>query len=225
MDSTPEVPVERPLRKDAERNRRRILDAAGALFAEHGLGVSLDEIAHHADVGVGTVYRRFPDKQTLIDALFEDQLDTIADVAEESLLIADAWDGLEHFFRVALEKQAHNRGLKELLLGAGVSQSGGCGPRGRDRIEPLVVELVRRAKDAGALRPDASHFDVPLIQLMVSSVADYTRDVNPEVWRRLLRVVLDGLRADGHARTPMPVPPLDRDGVLQAMSGWRPPRG
>ncbi|WP_022929053.1 TetR/AcrR family transcriptional regulator [Patulibacter americanus] len=225
MNSIPEEATGRPLRKDAERNRRRILDAAGTLFAEQGLGVSLDEIAHHADVGVGTVYRRFPDKQTLIDALFEDQLDTIAGVAEEALAIDDAWEGLEHFFRVALEKQAHNRGLKELLLGAGISESGGCGPRGRDRIEPLVVRLVERAHDAGALRPDASPYDVPLVQLMVSAVADYTRDVDPEVWRRLLTVVLDGLRAEGHAHSPMPVPPLDRDGVLRAMSGWRPPRG
>lgn len=225
MTTSPEAAAGRPLRKDAERNRRRILDAAGELFAEHGLGVSLDEIAHHADVGVGTVYRRFPDKQELIDALFEDQLDTIVAIAEQSLEIEDAWEALEHFLRVGLEKQAHNRGLKQLLLGAGISQDAGCGPPGRDRIEPLVSQLVDRARDAGALRADAALTDVPLIQLMVGAVADYTRDADPEVWRRLLNLVLDGLRAEGHAHTPMPVPPLDRDGVLQAMSGWRPPKG
>jgi AcrR family transcriptional regulator len=225
MTTMPEEAAERPLRKDAERNRRRILDAAGALFAEHGLGVGFDEIAHRADVGVGTVYRRFPDKQALIDALFEDQLDTIVAIAEEALAVPDAWDGLEHFLRVALEKQAHNRGLKELLLGAGISPDSGCAPRGRDRIEPLVTRLVTRAQDQGALRADVSVSDVPLVQLMVGAVADYTRDVDPDVWRRLLTVVLDGLRADGHPRSPMPSPPLDRDGLVQAMSGWRPPRG
>jgi AcrR family transcriptional regulator len=225
MDSTPEVPVERPLRKDAERNRRRILDAAGEVFAEQGLGVGFDEIAHRADVGVGTVYRRFQDKQALIDALFEHQLDTIAAIAEESLEIEDGWEGLERFFRVALEKQAHNRGLKELLLGAGISDQGGCAGRSRDRIALPVSRLVARAQEQGTLRADASLTDVPLVQLMVGAVADYTRDVDPEVWRRFLTIVLDGLRADGHARSPMPGPPLDREGLTRAMSGWRPARG
>ena len=74
----------RPLRKDAERNRERILAAARELFAEQGLTVTLDDIARHAGVGVGTVYRRFPDKEQLIDALFEDRLGEIAAVATES---------------------------------------------------------------------------------------------------------------------------------------------
>src|SRR5579875_1512745 len=69
----------KPLRKDAERNRRRILDAARELFAERGLGVTLNDVAHHAGVGVGTVYRRFPDKTVLIESLFEERLEEIAE--------------------------------------------------------------------------------------------------------------------------------------------------
>src|SRR6058998_191476 len=65
--------TDHPLRKDAERNRQRILDAARELFAERGLGVTLNDVAHHAGVGVGTVYRRFPDKEVLIDTLFQEQ--------------------------------------------------------------------------------------------------------------------------------------------------------
>src|SRR5438270_6695856 len=87
--------IERPLRKDAERNRRRILDAAAELFAERGLGVTLNDIAHHADVGVGTVYRRFPDKDVLIDALFEERVEEMIALAEEALQDADPWRGLE----------------------------------------------------------------------------------------------------------------------------------
>ena len=79
------TPTERPLRKDAERNRQRILTAAGELFAERGLGVTLDDIAHHAGVGVGTVYRRFPNKEVLIDALFEQRIEAIATIAAEAL--------------------------------------------------------------------------------------------------------------------------------------------
>ena len=76
------TPAERPLRKDAERNRQRILAAAGELFAERGLGVTLDDIARHAGVGVGTVYRRYPDKEVLIDALFEQRIEALCAVAE-----------------------------------------------------------------------------------------------------------------------------------------------
>jgi AcrR family transcriptional regulator len=218
--TTAEGAPERPLRRDAERNRRRILDAAGELFAARGLGVSLDEIAHHAEVGVGTVYRRFPDKAALIDALFDDQLETIVAIAEAALAEPDPWTGLERFVHDACEKQAANRGLKELLLG---SRSGPVRvPQARDRIEPLVVRLVERAQAAGALRADVAAYDIPLIEIMIGSVADYTRDIDPDVWRRLLTIVLDGLRTRRDAPTPLTVPGLDRDGVLRAISGWHP---
>jgi len=71
--------VERPLRADAERNRQRILTAAAEVFAERGLDVSLDDIAKHAGLGVGTVYRRFPTEGKLVEALFEDHVDTLAE--------------------------------------------------------------------------------------------------------------------------------------------------
>src|SRR5437763_16995374 len=89
--------VERPLRKDAERNRRRILDAAAELFSERGLGVTLNDVAHHADVGVGTVYRRFPNKQLLIDALFEDRFADIVQLAQDGLDNPNPWQGLVGF--------------------------------------------------------------------------------------------------------------------------------
>ena len=84
----------RPLRKDAERNRQRILAAAAEVFAARGLDVTLDDIAAHAGVGVGTVYRRFTDKDELIDAVFERQLDPVAALASDSLGSPDACDGL-----------------------------------------------------------------------------------------------------------------------------------
>ena len=109
METSADPAAVRPLRRDAERNRRRILDAAAAVFAEQGLGASLDEIAAHAEVGVGTVYRRFPNKEVLIDALFDDQLDGIVAIAEAGLAIEDPWDGLVHFLRGAQERQVQNR--------------------------------------------------------------------------------------------------------------------
>jgi AcrR family transcriptional regulator len=222
MGTTTDGPSVRPLRRDAERNRRRILDAAAVVFAERGLGASLEDIAHEAEVGVGTVYRRFPDKETLIDALFEEELDGIVTLAEEGLAIEDPWDGLVHFIRSAVARQAQNRGLKEILLGSRMGTMTGCGAVGRQRIEPLASALIQRAQADGSLRADVAVTDMPLLQFMAGSVVDYTREVDPEVWRRCLTVVLDGLRATPGAATPMPAEPLDHDGLTAVMSGWRP---
>src|SRR5919112_2460198 len=117
---------DRPLRADAERNRRRILAAASTVFAERGLEVSLDDIAAAAGVGVGTVYRRFPDKDALIDALFEDKIRAVADKVRASLEVADPWEGFEAFMRGVCASHAADRGLKEAML---------SGDRGRERMQ------------------------------------------------------------------------------------------
>ena len=109
--------LRRPLRRDAERNRQRILDAARVVFAERGLSGSLDDIARQAGVGVGTVYRRFPDKELLIDALFEERIEEIADVARAAADHPDPWEGLVDFLTRTQELQSRDRGLKELVLG------------------------------------------------------------------------------------------------------------
>src|SRR3954463_1906613 len=101
----PLTSTERPLRKDAERNRQRILTAAGELFTERGLGVTLDDIARHAGVGVGTVYRRYADKELLIDALFEQRPEMMCAIATDALELADPWDGIVHFFEQGSELQ------------------------------------------------------------------------------------------------------------------------
>jgi AcrR family transcriptional regulator len=195
----------RPLRRDAERNRQRILAAAGELFAERGLSVTLDDIARHAGVGVGTVYRRFPDKDLLIDALFEERLKTLCDAAEAGLATADAWDGLVLFLERGGALQADDRGLKE-LVGSG-SHGGGAVLQARDRLRTLVTQLFDRAQAAGVVREDAVAFDAPLIFMMLGEIMDRTRDVAPDVWRRYLGLILDGLRPA--AASTLPHPPLD----------------
>src|SRR5919112_6366490 len=107
---------DRPLRADAERNRRRILAAASTVFAERGLGVSLDDVAAAAGVGVGTVYRRFPDKDALIDALFEAKIQQAAQLAREASEIEDAWEAFATFMRGMGAMNAEDRGFKEALL-------------------------------------------------------------------------------------------------------------
>jgi AcrR family transcriptional regulator len=197
---------ERPLRKDAERNRQRILDAAAELFTDRGLGVTLNDIAHHADVGVGTVYRRFPNKELLIDALFEQRFAEFVELAEKALEDPDPWNGLTSFLTQGLELQARDKGLKQLLLGT----PEGCGRVGgmRERMTPLVDALVSRARDAGSLRPDIQTTDIPILQWMVGAVVDHGRDVKPELWRRYFELLLRGLRAEPSPPTTLSVEAL-----------------
>src|SRR6201747_135225 len=107
------APTSRPLRKDAAENRERLLTAASELFAERGLNVTLNDIAHHAGVGVGTAYRRFANKEEVIDALFEQRLMEVASVAQESLDDPDAWRGLVSFLERALHLRHGDQGLNE----------------------------------------------------------------------------------------------------------------
>src|SRR4051812_10369916 len=135
---------QRPLRRDAERNRQRILDAARTLIAEQGLGVSHDQLAEAADVAVGTVYRRFPDKESLIEALFAEHIEGVVALARAALEIADPWEGLVTFLTQALQIQAGNRGLKELALGGAPGLAMVC--RAQEQISPVMSELVGRAR-------------------------------------------------------------------------------
>ena len=95
--------AERKLRADAARNRQRVLAAAAEVFAERGLDVSLDEVAHAAGVGVGTLYRRFPNKEALVDALFEDKVENMVVLAHEAEALDDPWEGFVYFIEHALE--------------------------------------------------------------------------------------------------------------------------
>jgi AcrR family transcriptional regulator len=209
---------ERPLRRDAERNRQRILDTAGQLFAERGLGVSLDEIARHAGVGVGTVYRRFPDKDQLIDALFEARIGEILAVATASLEMSDPWEALVHFLERSMELQVENRGLKELVHGTTTGHA--RIEQGRQQIQPLVDAVLHRAQQARVVRDDLTITDLPLLQHAIGEVADYTRETSPEAWRRVMLIALDGLRPDRRRPSPMPVPPLDNEQFDCTMQEW-----
>jgi AcrR family transcriptional regulator len=215
--SSPEAP-HRPLRVDAERNRQRILATAATLFAERGVDVSIDDIAAAAGVGIGTLYRRFPDREALIEALFEDKVARIAKLASDALEIEDPREAFLTFFRGAARMQAEDRGLKEVLLG----------DRGHERvatirntIRPIAIQLVQRAQDAGALRADLDPFDVPMMQVAMSAVADITRDVAPAYWERLLTIFLDGLARDRAGTAPMTAPPLGVEQFTTAMSRRR----
>lgn len=214
--------TERPLRKDAERNRQRILDAARELFAERGLCVTLNDIAHHAGVGVGTVYRRFPDKAQLIDELFEQRLDEIAELAQRAADNPDAWEGLTGFLTRMLEFQAEDRGLKELIFGTPGTRARAA--RLRERLLPVAAGVIERAQRAGQLRADFGPSDMPLLQLIVGTAIDIARDIDPELWRRYLELVLQGMRANPGPPPALSTPALDPDLVPTVLEAWQPAR-
>ena len=141
---------ERPLRRDARENRDRILAAAREAFAELGMEASVEEIAARAGVGVGTLYRRFPTKDALAEAVFEAHLDRVAEAAASALEAADPWEGLLGYLTHVVGLQAADRGLSE-IIGAHLRTEQLLG-RARTRLRPLVEELIARAQAAGDLR-------------------------------------------------------------------------
>jgi AcrR family transcriptional regulator len=194
----------RPLRRDAERNLERILVAARDAFAAHGIDASMEEVARRAGVGIGTVYRRFPTKADLVDAVFEASLAELASVGREALELPDAWEGFCTFLERVLALNAANRGLHAIIA---------TNEHGRDRIgaarrkmRPIVARLIARAQEQGTLRSDFRPSDLALIFQSAGRVMETTADVAPELWRRLLGILLDGLRSE--AATPLPHPPL-----------------
>jgi AcrR family transcriptional regulator len=208
------VGVARALRADAERNRQRLLEAAAELFAAKGLSVGLDEIARHAGVGVGTAYRRFPDKAQLIDALFEDLLEQLVTLAEEGLAADDPWAGFVSFMEGAVGLHTSNRGVKDLMFSEGYAAE--FVGRARLRLAPLVQELVRRAQASGDLRADVDFTDMPLIQFLVSSVGEFGGPHTAGLWRRYLAIVLDGLRTP--EPRPLAPPALTLDAFAQTIA-------
>jgi AcrR family transcriptional regulator len=205
----------RPLRRDAERNRQRILEAASEVFTEQGLEVSLDEVARQAGVGVGTVYRRFRTKEELVEALFEDRVDAIADLAERAAEEPDPWTGLTSFMEQMAEMLAGDLGLRQMLMFATYGQDRVA--YARQRNSPLVERLLKRAQAAGQVRPDLMLTDIPFLVFVLTEAAQIARPARPDLWRRYLALFLDGMRPAREDLTPLPVPALPPHELEEAM--------
>jgi AcrR family transcriptional regulator len=199
----------RTLRKDAELNRQRLLAAAVDLFAKRGLHVTLNDIAHHAGVGIGTAYRRFANKEQVIDALLGQRLDEVAARANEALADPDAWRGLTTFLELSLRMQVEDRGLTEILNNPQLGQH--RVNESRNRIAPLINAMVDRAKEQGALRGDFEGTDAIFIQVALAAVIDKTRGISPALYRRYLTMFLDGIRANQRPLSELPVQALTVD--------------
>jgi AcrR family transcriptional regulator len=192
--------AERPLRADARRNRERVLVAARRAFAEQGYEVPLDEIAAAAGVGPGTVYRHFPTKEALFEAV---SLANVEDMAADARARAEADDpdaAFAGFLDRMAEQALAKRNLPDALAGAG---SGAVAAAVADMHDALGVLLVK-AQEAGSIRRDVSVTD--LVALLKGLLHAVRGDPDPDIRRRLLAVVHDGLRPkDGSGSTFRPI--------------------
>lgn len=199
----------RALRRDAAMNRQRLLTAARELFAEQGFDVTLDEIARHAGVGVGTAYRRFANKSEVLDALFAEQTVEVSAAADAGLADPDPWHGLVTYLETSLALQLRDRGLAQIVSGEriGVEQH----HWNREVMAPKNRALVGRAQQAGMLRDDVTGTDLTFIQVGLNAIMSRSREAHPDLYRRYLHLMLDGLRAEPGQQTRLPVAALTSD--------------
>lgn len=210
---------DRPLRRDAARNRERIVRAAREVYGLRGLGVTLDDVARHAGVGVGTVYRRFPTKEALVRAVFEQDLAMRQQSARQALEHPDPWRGLVDFLMAMTADLAENRGLHEVLLLG--SHSSEPFETARGGMRPHLEALIRRAQDSGQLRAEVVPSDIPVMQQMLIAAAQFTQGRRPDIWRRYIEILLNGLRQRPDD-PPLTTPGLSDPLVEQLMGPVRP---
>ena len=191
------------MRADAERNRQRLIAAAGAVFAERGLDVPMEDVARHAGVGVATLYRRFPTREALIAGAFEAKMARYAESVARALDDPDPWAGLcAHIERICA-MQAEDRGFACVLTMTFPAAK--TFEAERRSAHEALVELVRRAKAAGRLRADFSPEDIAILLMANAGVVSATADTAPDAWRRLVAYLLQAFAA--HDAGPLPPAP------------------
>jgi AcrR family transcriptional regulator len=199
------------LRRDAQRNRQLLIEAATQVLSEHGLDAPLDEIARRAGVGNATLYRRFPTRDDLYEAVFAKAGDDLREIGERMLAIEDGWTALTSYLDEVCTFMATDRGLCDLM-----TQRMPRSPALNEiRLygDNLVKTLLERAQRQGTARADIGLTDLILVMCSLQSVIPAVDAVAPDAWRRHLALTLDGLRPA--AATPLPPTGLSYDQLLE----------
>jgi AcrR family transcriptional regulator len=183
---------ERGQRADARRNRVKVLEAAREQFARDGLDAQIDDIARSAGVGVGTLYRHFPTKEDLLQALADDRFEGLAASARAALEAEDPWQGFVEFMTYSAKVMAEDRGISEAMD----QRPELCG-QAADKVDMLAVtrEVVERAKASGQLRRDIVAEDVPSLICGLGRAVRGSEGRPAMSWERYLEIILAGLRA------------------------------
>ncbi|MGA4850883.1 TetR/AcrR family transcriptional regulator [Streptomyces sp. G5(2025)] len=187
----------RAMRADARRNHDRLLAEARAAFAEHGTGTSLEDVARRAGVGIGTLYRHFPNRHALMSAVWED---AVRDLLARSRALLDdpqPCSALVTWLRAIVTHAGEYRGLSSALMSASHDDTSALA-RCSKPMREAGAALLARAQEAGAVRPAVSIADLLQLTNAISLAAEETPD-DPEMADRLLMLTLRGLKADGCA--------------------------
>jgi AcrR family transcriptional regulator len=186
----PESGGERPQRADARRNRERLVTSARQVFAEEGGGASMEAIARQAGVGVGTLYRHFPQRIDIVEAVYLDDVDELVRAAEEAVTDLEPWPAvvafLEAFVRYAQRKRTFLNELREAF-----DKNPELRSLCRERIDDAMELVIDRAQRAGVIRTDVGSADLIQLVMPMCTNASVTEDQST----RLLAMILDGLRA------------------------------
>ncbi|MFI1735279.1 TetR/AcrR family transcriptional regulator [Streptomyces acidicola] len=189
-----------PLRSDAERNRGRIIAAARTVFARDGLNASMASVAREAGVGIATMFRRFPTKAELVDAVFSDRMGAYADAVAAALADPDPWNGFVGYIESACAMQAADSGFADVLTmtfpTAKVLEAR------RNEAYEGMVKLIGRAKATGRLREDFDPSDLVLIHMANAGVVNATGDAAPDAWRRMVALMIQSLEAPARGSLP-----------------------
>ncbi|MEV5335335.1 TetR/AcrR family transcriptional regulator [Streptomyces werraensis] len=186
-------PARDTVRADARRNRERLLVAARAVFAEHGIDAPMATVARRAGVGVATLYRHFPTREALVRGAFVRQMETCGRALRDALAAEDPWTGLTHLVETVCALQREERGFPAAFLDA-FPESREEHARSREQAERDLTVLVRRAQASGALRPDFHPSDL-VVALVAHCGLVVALPDDPRASRRLVAYLLQCFRA------------------------------
>ncbi|MEU5429256.1 helix-turn-helix domain-containing protein [Streptomyces olivoreticuli] len=209
-----------PLRRDARRNRELLIAAAREIYAEQGMDAPLDDIARRAGVGNATLYRRFPTRGALIEAVFGESLNDTLRHGENARGAEDAWDGLVHYLEGIFEGLAADRGANDLMT-TSIPDIPSLDAL-KAHHHQTMTQLIGRAQEQGTVRADVTVEDLLFLLAALGRVVPASEATAPGAWPRHLHLLLAGLRAE--AAAPLPAPPLTPDqltGTLHALTNPR----
>lgn len=212
MENAEEGEKVRPLRKDAERSRQRVIVAASQVYATRGLEAGFDEIARVAGVGVGTVYRRFPVKDDLIDAVLDSKFDRMVAVACEALQRDNTWETLVWFLEQLICEQSRDLGLAQVI--ATSEALSGCLATRRAELVSSIDAVTSRAQRGGVTRSDLVPLDFAILTTLITKVAAVD---DAQLWRRYFTLVLDILKPGTHAD--LAVGPVPTEAAVERLLG------
>ncbi len=196
--------VTRPMRSDGVRTRKLLVRAAAEVFAEHGIEASVSEIAERAGIGKATVFRHFGTKVDLLAAIVCENQSRLVAIGTHLVQAEDPADGLREFMTASIELQVRDRAFCQVAQGEAHDHPDVR--KGQEMLDAVTDALTDRARLHGAIRQDIIGRDIMLLMSGIFQTASPLLATQPQLWRRYLRLVLDGMQAGDAPELPSPPP-------------------